>query len=202
MTDRPIPFRDWEVRAILDGRKTQTRQKMKVQPYPDSIVTTEHYHQTVIDRHGDMQPGPEIFGAHWNDGECGLRCPYGAPGDSLWVRETWARHASGVDYAADFAAVSRPQAGPWRPSIHMPRWASRITLRITEVRVERLQDISEDDAGAEGVKPCTSTGWNGENLVVMTAREAFADLWNDINGSGAWDDNPWVWALSFERAKP
>jgi hypothetical protein len=149
-----------------------------------------------------MQPGEEIFGAHWDDGEYGCRCPYGAPGDLLWVRETWAGHASGVDYAADFAAVSRPQAGPWRPSIHMPRWASRITLRITDIRVERLQDISEDDARAEGAEPCTSTGWHGQNIVVMTARELFAELWNKINGPGAWNENPWVWAISFERVKP
>ena len=194
MTERPILFSAEMVRAILDGRKKQTRRVMKVQPYPDSIVTVEHFNQTVVDRHGDMQPGPEIFGAHWDDGEYGCRCPYGAPGDTLWVRETWAGHASGVDYAADFAAVSRTQAGPWRPSIHMPRWASRITLRITDVRVERLQEISHEDCGAEGA-------WH-DSYPTVPSYGNFARLWNDINGPGAWDANPWVWAISFERVKP
>jgi hypothetical protein len=163
MSERPILFSAEMVRVILEGKKTQTRRKMSVQPWPDALVTVEHFHPTVIDRHGDMQPGKEIFGAHWDDGEFGLRCPYGAPGDQLWVRETWARHASGIDYAADFSAVSRPQAGPWRPSIFMPRPASRITLRITDVRVERLQDISEDDARAEGCKarPFPGPWWQG-----------------------------------------
>lgn len=197
------------VRAILDGRKTQTRRVMKVQPYPDSIVTVEHYHPTVIDRHGDMQPGKEIFGAHWDDGEYGLRCPYGAPGDLLWVRETWAPLKSGnVDFAADWSDTQRKFAGKWRPSIHMPRWASRITLRITDVRVERVQDISEEDAGAEGMPDySTLSEASGENLAEAQTRlrwrqRQFASLWDQINGPGAWEANPWVWAVSFERVKP
>jgi hypothetical protein len=92
MTERPILFSAEMVRAILDGRKTQTRRVMKAQPWPDALVTVEHYHETVINRHGDMQPGKEIFGAHWDDGEFGLRCPYGPPGDQLWVRETFCAH--------------------------------------------------------------------------------------------------------------
>lgn len=238
MTERPILFSAEMVRAILDGRKTQTRRVMKVQPYPDSIVTVEHYNQTVIDRHGDMQPGPEIFGAHWDDGERGLRCPYGAPGDTLWVRETWAPHPHGVMrcgavYRADQGAV--PDAGRWRPSIHMPRWASRITLRITDVRVERFQDISEDDARAEGatMRPACNgfqhryPGWSMDwsevgkpsyfatgaqrgkkapltesDVSLGSAKWAFASLWNTINGPSAWDANPWVWVVAFERVKP
>ena len=204
MTERPIPFSAEMVLAILAGRKRQTRRVMKVQPYPDSIVTVEHFHQTVIDRHGDMQPGPEIFGAHWDDGEYGCRSPYGAPGDLLWVRETWAGHASGVDYAADFAAVSRPQAGPWRSSIHMPRWASRITLQVESVRVERLQDITQKDAIAEGAPEShsdidrISRHFGYQDF----SRSWFAQTWEDINGPGAWEANPWVWAISFERVKP
>ena len=229
MTKRPILFQAEMVRAILDGRKTQTRRVMKTPPYPDSIVTVEHYNPTVIDRHGDMQPGPEIFGAHWDDGEYGARCPYGAPGDTLWVRETcWAESVGqggdGVRYAADHAwriieniqeaseawcklvqyggdygHDNESNIGRRVPSIHMPRWASRITLRITDVRVERLQDISEDDARAEGVGykspgylPGTKGNWIG----------SFAYLWNTIKGPSAWDANPWVWALTFERVKP
>ena len=219
MTERPILFRDWEVRAILDGRKTQTRRVMKVQPYPDSIVTVEHYHPTVIDRHGDMQPGKEIFGAHWDDGERGLRCPYGAPGDALWVRETWCQGADdgrqvplrmATLYRADgehvtlsdgdgFMQTNRDgsEKSPWRPSIHMPRRASRITLRITDVRVERLQDISEDDARAEGWPgPFTETGFP-----IASPLAWFANVWTNINGPSAWDANPWVWVIAFERVK-
>lgn len=210
MTERPIPFSAEMVRAILAGRKTQTRRVMKVQPYPDSIVTVEHFNQTVIDRHGDMQPGPEIFGAHWDDGEYGCRCPYGAPGDTLWVREAWrawsqyddwppSRLPPGVD--VQYIADARP---PWisryRSSRFMPRWASRITLEVKSVRVERLQAISEDDARAEGVAP---VGWIDETDVGMSSyREGFSRLWNDINGPGAWEANPWVWVISFERMKP
>ncbi len=219
MTDRPILFSAEMVRAILEGRKTQTRRKMKVQPYPDSIVTVEHYHQTVIDRHGDMQPGKEIFGAHWDDGEFGLRCPYGAPGDQLWVRETWAPLPGSVVlnvafYRADTKAA--PDDVRWRPSIHMPRWASRITLRITDIRVARLQDIegqhpSESDAIAEGVRAIH----HGDGEYYYSAlrdephpenwcdpADAFKELWNEINGPGAWEANPWVWVVAFERVKP
>ncbi|MCA3380198.1 MAG: hypothetical protein ING08_08135 [Roseomonas sp.] len=138
MTERPIPFSAEMVRAILDGRKTQTRRKMKVQPYADSIVTVKHYHSTVIDRHGDMQPGPEIFGALWGNGEYGLRCPYGAPGDLLWVREAWRAwsqyddwppsrlpHGVDVQYIAD---ASAPLASRYRHARFMPRWASAWTV--------------------------------------------------------------------------
>jgi len=237
MTERPILFSAEMVRAILDGRKTQTRRKMKAQPYPDSIVTVKHFNQTVIDRHGDMQPGPEIFGAHWDDGEHGLRCPYGAPGDTLWVRETWAHYqtvnhvwrsegrafdevsdglagyrADGHDSIEDFRAHVRLMSGcdlehviingdRWRPSIHMPRWASRITLRITDVRVERLQDISEGDARAEGCP--YPPEWAGRFMDRdETAKTWFKSLWNHIHGPDAWQENPWVWVISFERVKP
>ena len=212
MTERPIPFSAEMVLAILAGRKTQTRRVMKVQPPADAVVTVEHYFPMVSNRRGEDWYGPEIFGAHWQDDEKGLRCPYGAPGDLLWVREAWrapsqyddlppSRLPPGVDvkYIAD---ASAPWASRYRHARFMPRWASRITLRIADVRVERLQDISEDDARAEGVKPFTVKGWNGENGVVMTAREVFADLWNDMHGPGAWEANPWVWAISFERVKP
>jgi hypothetical protein len=94
---------------------------------------------------------------------------------------------------------SGPEVPKWRPSIHMPRWASRITLRITDIRVERLQDISEDDARAEGVfEPSEPV----ETYGPRAGRVAFKMLWNHINGPGAWDENPWVWVISFERVKP
>ena len=190
MTDRPILFSAEMVRAILHGRKTQTRRVVKL---------TADGHVQAPSKHLRWYP---------TDPGAIQACRYGQAGDLLWVRETWARHASGVDYAADFAAVSRPQAGPWRPSIHMPRWASRITLRTTDIRVERLQDISEDDARAEGAMwhdggTYWHSGWSHDySDVHADAYSSFARLWNKINGPGAWDANPWVWAISFERVKP
>ncbi len=196
MTERPILFSAEMVRAILDGRKTQTRWVIKPQP---TGATSWLPHMEASGFY------PNKIGAEPER----LVCKYGAPGDLLWVRETWARHASGVDYAADFAAVSRPQAGPWRPSIHMPRWASRITLEVKSVRVERLQDISEDDARAEGAPADWEPGVARALMqaVMPTAcfsphLTGFARLWNHIHGPGAWDANPWVWAISFERVKP
>jgi hypothetical protein len=230
MTQRPILFSAEMVRAILDGRKTQTRRVMKAQPYPDSIVTVEHYHPTVIDRHGDMQPGPEIFGAHWDDGEYGCRSPYGAPGDTLWVRESlyiWGRwrkdglRKNGLpswrfeevgqradpdpDLGLIGSALVRHLLKFWlRPSIHMPRWASRITLRITDIRVERLQDITQKDAIAEGAPESHSDIDRISRLFGYQdfSRSWFAQTWENINGPGAWEANPWVWVVSFERVKP
>jgi hypothetical protein len=218
MTDRPILFSAEMVRAILDGRKTQTRRVMKVQPWPDSIVTVEHYHPTVIDRHGDMQPGPEIFGAHWDDGEYGCRSPYGAPGDMLWVREAWrawsqyddwppSRLPPGVDvqYIAD---ASAPWSSRYRSPRYMPRWASRITLEVKGVRVERLHDITEDDARAEGAMwhdggTYWHSGWRHDySDVHADAYSSFARFWNNINGPDAWEENPYVWVISFQRVKP
>jgi hypothetical protein len=222
MTDRPILFSGEMVRAILDGRKTQTRRKMSVQPWPNATVEVGPYHPHWIDRNGESQPGPSTFGAVWdhqdivNGGDTGLRCPYGAPGDLLWVREgfavqpeLWADNhgPQPIHYTADqvIGFAGKPdqrQIEDYRskPSIHMPRWASRITLRITDIRVERLQDITEDDARAEG---CDPARWIDETDVGMEGyREGFARLWNKINGPGAWDANPWVWVISFERVKP
>jgi hypothetical protein len=222
MSDSPILFSAEMVRAILDGRKTQTRRVMKVQPWPDATVEVGPYHPHWIDRNGESQPGPSTFGAVWdhqdivNGGDTGLRCPYGAPGDLLWVREgfavqpeLWADNhgPQPIHYTADqvIGFAGKPdqrQIEDYRskPSIHMPRWASRITLRITDIRVERLQDITEDDARAEG---CDPARWIDETDVGMEGyREGFARLWNKINGPGAWDANPWVWVISFERVKP
>ena len=146
MTDRPIIFSPTMVRALLAGRKTQTR-RLATSPL--------------------------------------ARC---VPGDRLWVREGYAQHAAGFDYRADFAGFSQPAAGPWRPSIHMPRWASRLTLHVEAVRVERLQDIREADAVAEGMN------WPVWRL--------FQSVWNSLHGPDAWNENPHVVVLTFrvERA--
>lgn len=198
MQSKPIIFSGPMVRAILEGRKTQTRRIVK----PNSWVI-------------DIS-----------------RCPYGHPGDHLWVRETFGESGyKRLEYKAfpadgkDFRCVSR-----WKPSIHMPRWASRINLLVKNVRVERLQDISEEDAKAEGVysdemRPdyhdyrsnlwmcdrCAGTGLHaslGPNMGVIedvdcvdcdTSKKRFKQLWQLINGYGSWDANPYVWVIEFER---
>jgi hypothetical protein len=144
------------------------------------------------------------------------KCPYGARGTKLWVREPWAAISPDenerpireckIEYKADTGAAApgnwddverceRPDYARWKPSIHMPRWASRITLEITGIKVERLQDISEEDAKAEGVTP--PDAYFQSQKEPYTA--AFADLWREINGSLSWAENPFVWAISFRR---
>ncbi len=227
MKERPILFTGPMVRAILEGRKTVTRRVMKYQPHEDASVTVGNYNITVVDRHGEQQPGPEAFGAWWSDGERGCISPHGQPGDRLWVREAWAADAQ-VDaiaprdlsqgepiwYPADFSVrqtgCSMISKGRGRPSIHMPRWASRILLEITAVRVERLHDITEDQAEAEGVeRPENITNvdvWDGAERELFNAmnqpRARFRRLWSDINGSESWDSNPWVWVVEFKRVTP
>jgi hypothetical protein len=205
------------VRAIRDGRKTQTRRVMKPQP----TILAKGYED--IDQLGTAKDriGPLLF--------CPKPCKYGKPGDTLWVRETWCQGADdgrqvplrmATLYRADgehvtlsdgdgFTQTNRDgsEKSPWRPSIHMPRWASRITLRITDIRVERLQDISEEDAEAEGltkeIAPNGHVTWHVPDLLgAQTPCRGFRLLWEGINGFGAWDENPWVWAISFERVKP
>ena len=197
MADRPIIFSAPMVRALLDGRKTQTR---RVLP----LAHPKFSHQNVLDP--DMLVDKQYVwfwdgvhdcvGASWP-------LPY-APGDRLWVREncaTWGDHEAiyRADDAVEYGlAVSDGKFGAkWkaRPSIHMPRWASRLTLTVTEVRVQRLQDISEADAVAEGALQ----SWTGSDPEsdTRTALNEFEALWNSLHGPGAWDANPWVVALTF-----
>jgi hypothetical protein len=215
MRERPILFSAPMVRALLAGTKTQTRRAMRCQPGLEATVHVEHFHQTVVDRHGEDQPGPEIFGAWWDDGESGMRCPYGAPGDHLYVRETWMDLlGTGIErktgdpgryaYAADtppgsYGDEARKTYGlKWKPSIHMPRWASRILLEVTEVRVQRLQDISGNDVIAEG---CEFPDGEGIARGQIRARWLpYRKLWESINGPGSWDANPWVWVIEFRKA--
>lgn len=180
--ERPILFSAPMVRAILAGTKTQTRRVIK--PHPQMV--TDH---RMAPWEGDPAVLMELLAS------TGRRCPYGQPGDRLWVREAWADCDKLVRYYADEDVHPLRRK---RPSIHMPRWASRITLEVTGVRVERLQDISEADALAEGVnvhpdhhgKPRTS---------IYSPVQAYRDLWESINGPGSWDANPWVWVVAFER---
>jgi len=212
MKERPILFSAPMVRALLDGSKTQTRRVAKL---------TDAAHVKEPNGHRRWHPAdPDAIAA----------CPYGQPGDRLWVRETWAdvpRHQPTTNedlpwrddgkiivYSADLewegarqfscadGVLRWAKPAKWSPSIFMPRWASRITLEITGVRVERLQDISEGDARAEGAR----------NLDVASGRETldpysrqgscvahYKHIWQEINGDGSWVLNPWVWVIEFKK---
>ncbi|MEE9159882.1 MAG: hypothetical protein V3U60_16045 [Gammaproteobacteria bacterium] len=207
--ERPILFSGEMVRVILAGDKTQTRRVVK--PQPTCFIPGAYF---------DAYNG----GPQWNwwtqnnrlcNGDTIMKCPYGVPGERLWVRETWAVHegadkfaprmlhpgwASGdVWFRADDRAplVSIRDRGKWRPSRYMPRWASRITLEVTGVRVERVQDISEADAKSEGCAQRRVDRSPGG----LTAIEEFAALWESINAKRGfcWDVNPWVWVVEFRR---
>ena len=219
--ERPILFSAPMVRALIEGRKTQTRRLVK--PQPDWVHPSQHGSNVVA------KIGPRV-------GIARQRCPYGQPGDLLWVRETfcleheaegnqpphrdgrpikhnsdpfdgqsvWVQpHYRATDPAPElvyeFGTCPRCEDGEphahWKPSIHMPRWASRITLRITDVRVERLTNITAADALAEGVQIPVNADWRAS-----WPRAHFASLWDGINakrGHG-WSANPWVWVVEFE----
>lgn len=191
MSDRPILFSGPMVRAILSGAKSQTRRVVKKQPWASCCIEDgmEGEPPFVYSALGGDGPGHDV---HETRTPC--RCPYGKPGDLLWVRETWAPLTKGYAYRAD-PIWNAPPADRWHPSIHMPRVASRITLEIIGVRVERLQDISVADAIAEGVVECNQNLRGLEPC--MEWRYAYEDLWGQINGQGSWDANPWVWVVSF-----
>jgi len=198
------------VRAILEGRKTQTRRILNPQPVRSLPHTKE------------IAPGLDLvhgLGWRWKDDyvadghvdALSCRCPYGAAGDRLWLRETWGmrdergfwdqpvtRAHTVVHYRSD----AEIDGARWRPSIYMPRWASRITLELTSVRVERLHQISEADARAEGVEPAYSHRVypSNEAAAVLTYCSGFHKLWDSINGKRApWASNPWLWVLEFKR---
>jgi len=236
MKERPIIFNADMVRAVLDGRKTQTRRIMKNQPVPSKTREGDYWFRCDKARSmihvSDLKPGasPNLPDAHEYFSMC---CPFGAVGDRLWVREAWQctsfetneyGHVEGVDYMREIPK-QKPQSPawglsyeangfdtgdaeergfPWRPSIHMPRWASRITLEITGVRVERLWDISEDDAKAEG---CTfealrfKPGTREVEEMGHTAVYQFGGLWQSLYGDDSWQANPWVWVIEFKRVE-
>jgi len=190
--ERPILFSAPMVRALLDGTKTQTRRILKSNC------------QEISERDdGSRWPWsehPDTAGDHWH------ACPYGQPGDRLWVRETFSdvygaggdevRRKQEVIYRANGETDPYVIGGRWTPSIHMPRWASRILLEIVNVRVERLQDIGSEEIEAEGV--VTSDA----DIMQHGCRARVLDwqrLWEGINGAGSWDANPWVWVVEFKR---
>ena len=215
---RPILFSSSMVRALLAGTKTQTRRVVKGVPFWD------HYGRDIMDwdLSGIHQCEDDLVGTdRWaldvqtevdDNSRRIIRCPYGMPGDRLWVREAHAIDGERVFYRAghEEAEARGPRVDVrWRPSIHMPRWASRITLKITDVRVERLQEISAEDADAEcfggdfpenvlpEVFPRREGGWGHLSLP-----ECYGRLWEHINGAGSWAANPWVWAVSFSVTTP
>lgn len=237
MKERPILFSAPMVRAILNGSKTQTRRVVK--PQPSGYV--ENVYRPFPHEPNNWQG----FGGdyiHWYG-----KCPYGQPGDHLWVRENFqplfaegweegmnpdgsgdsVNWKTGEGYDPSYPATDgivefydhtkdELTQRVW-PSIHMPRWASRIQLKITNIRVERLQECSEADAQAEGAQFVDfgkdrygqqNPGWRCDRApssaddALLTARFAYGNLWESINGPGSWDANPWVWVIEFKRVKP
>ena len=201
MKERGMIFNGEMVRALLDGRKTQTRRIIK-----DCTVGRDQISKFI-------QIEKKFIGCYPEDvpeliREC---CPYGIPGDRIWVREAFRVHSRATDVATLVykasernswteqthrvpVAVCNKPATPekWTPSLHMPRWASRILLEITGVRVERLRSMSQDDARAEGVIAASGP---------MEAGLAFRELWDSIYGEESWKANPWVWVIEFKRVE-
>ncbi|MFS9902128.1 hypothetical protein WKU74_11775 [Salmonella enterica] len=211
MKERGMIFNAEMVRAILDGRKTQTRRPFDWKRQP-AMEMAERDDGSLWPWAEDCERGGDIWFA----------CPYGEIGDRIWVRETWQVIHDHIDesshveyrtyapsipkekdrywhtvYAEHFGDESREDRGfPWRPAIHMPHWASRITLEITDVRVERLRGLSEEDAKSEGIIPSA-----GGVLPGWEYRINFRDLWMDIYGTDNWEANPWVWVIEFKRVE-
>jgi len=221
MKERPILFSAPMVRALLAGTKTQTRRVAKVESTLgiDSILAPRR-----AGSHAATYLLPD------QAAEAAVCCPYGQPGDRLWVRETWQGPLMNIEewekhyfsdadeipaifltpahcqYAADggpapeFMTMDDEIVARWKPSIHMPRWASRILVEITNVRIERLQDISEADAAAEGVATWAPGALSPDSLG-NDPSDQFRWLWTSINGPSSWHVNPWVWALDFQLSQ-
>ncbi|PLY37335.1 hypothetical protein F164LOC_10115 [Pectobacterium carotovorum] len=206
MKERGIIFNGDMVRATLSGQKTQTR-RVVANVSPDNCLVLRKPTKTKNGVYTHVLDAPQ------HD-----LCPFGKVGDRLWVRETFngfwldddviqeikdgiSKASELCDYRSDYPDSSQPVGG-WTPSIHMPRWASRILLEITDVRVERLNDISEEDAIAEGLER-----YNDDGIVYYgpyghgdcRPEIAFSDLWQSIYGAESWNSNPWCWAITFKR---
>lgn len=221
MKERPILFSGAMVRAILEGRKTVTRRPVKGFQIPTedpSQGETRHRWSAVGQRHARY--GFCVFGE--TEDECAMElgefgsCPYGRPGDRLWVREAWAQinvaQAPSESWVVYRECDNRTDyGGPWKPSIHMRRRDSRILLEITAVRVERLHGLTEEQAEREGANPILTAGLQPDELALLDLplidqknpyRTGFAALWESINGAGSWAASPWVWVIEFKRVTP
>ena len=217
ITERGMIFNGEMVRALLDGRKTQTRRIVKgtdsaVKFCKEWNINGEEVFVVLGEKdHTGMNP---VLGA--------ISCPFGAVGNRIWVREAFRVHSRATDVATLVykasernswteqthrvpVAVCNKPATPekWTPSLHMPRWASRILLEITDVRVERLNAINEHDALAEGVAKLRGGFWKhyqpGWTQHQLSARGSFVTLWKSIYGDESWNSNPWVWVIKFKR---
>lgn len=213
MTERPILFTPGNVRAILDGHKTQTRRIVK----PEPLCDVEWFGQLHTAGPDDglwfpMKGNPKDCD-EWvqADGDT-VRCPYGVVGDRLYVREGLERSKNliGVSYRSDGEPVGPIPTGGWYrwewhrdtlSPIHMPKWAARLWLEIVEVRVERLQEISREDAIAEGIT-LHPAHHHRSSASIYGPVATYRDLWESINGAGSWDTNPWVWAITFKLVMP
>jgi len=198
MKERPILMSTDNVKAILEGRKTQTRRVIKIPKYGRIKVGTTYLLPNNTNPTGGVSICFDQSGlADWKV----LPCPYGQVGDRLWVRETWCGcktipPSQPIHYKA---TDNKGCDDVWRPSIFMPRWASRITLEITEIRVERLQEITEEDAITEGCTIMVGTTAGG-NMGLASARYAFMKLWDSLNAKQGypWESNCWVWVITFK----
>lgn len=222
LKERPILFNTEMVNAVLEGRKTQTRRAVKKigNDHPWEVLKS-YVAKWLNPNKCDAWFLKHTIAENPNADTFLVKCPYGKVGDRLWVRETFAEiHFQknnddlefptpeiSILYKANSSDVDKKEklGAKWKPSIFMPRWASRIKLEITNIRVERLNDISEDDARCEGVESIKggfyknyfdSKQWGG---LQVSARASFASLWNAINGLGSWKENPWVWVVEFKR---
>jgi len=223
MKERPILFSAPMVRAILSGTKTQTRRVVKPSPEWTEPGTAWKFSED-----GHSGPGWYAYNDDYpEEGALFYRFPYGQPGDRLWVRETWQgplvddfesyladpdkfKKPEFCEYAADggpapeFVTLDDELEQRWRPSIHMPRWASRILLEVVSLRVERLADISKDDAMAEGIVLQPDGGFglaDSTHYNFSDPTDSYCSLWESINGDGSWLLNPWVWVVEFKRLK-
>lgn len=213
MKERPILMHARSINGIQEKRKSQTRRIIKNGPHPEGRENENEISWRYSDGHSGM-------GWYWweteypDDGAWLLKCPYGEVGDRLWVRETWCDHDHNLGgnllYRAngEFLEDWTQRGLKWKPSIFMPRWASRLTLEITGIRIERVQDISMADCLAEGIVQIPHgilrvqvfglPDWPKERYKIST-REVFAELWDDTNGAGAWERNDWVWVVDFRE---
>ena len=194
--EKPILFSAPMVRAILEGKKTQTRRVVKPTQSTPRVAPLRMEPWLIDGEQETDDHGLPCWAGYHPDypGEAKwFSCPYGGVGDHLWVRETWncidtGRLTQRQDWVRYRATDGEEMY--WRPSIHMPRWASRLTLEITGVRVERVQDITHDDAVAEGCYEVEGRSWG---------RLGFSQLWDSINAKRgySWEANPWVWCVGF-----
>jgi hypothetical protein len=211
---RPILFSAPMVRAILAGQKTQTRRTIKWETYEPGYSLAfsgleAGYYCTGVPTSGWVLRSRGGGGGCWNDRTKRIFCPQGMAGDRLWVREAWRGPGwcddrpprdipvgTPIDYLADPPGGPK-NVGKYRHARFMPRWMSRLTLEVTKVRVQRLHDISEEEAISEGVDAVSLRDMPRQGTLCRW--DDFAQIWDLINGEGAWKANPWVFAISFRR---